>query len=83
MPGRLELLVVALTILAVVGVAWFVKGGHWRRGRLLFLGVALLGGLAVLARRLGWGELLVVLVLLGIPFFVLPARRAPEPGPRR
>jgi hypothetical protein len=89
--GRAELLVVFLTVLAVVAAAWFIKAGHWRRGRLLLVTLAIFGVLGLLSRRLGLGELVIVLVLVLVPFFVLPARRPPSarrrpdgaPGPDR
>jgi hypothetical protein len=80
--GRVELFVVFLTVLAVVAAAWFIKTGLWRRARLLLVTLAIFGGLGLLTRRLGIGELLVVAVLVLVPFFVLPARRPPA-GTRR
>lgn len=73
--GRLELLIVVVTVLAVIAAAWLIKTGLWRRASLLVVTVGIFGGLALLTRRVGWGELVIVAVLLGIPFFlVAPAR---------
>jgi hypothetical protein len=72
-----QLLVVALTALALVSVASVLKTGLWRRARLALVGVALVVALGVLARRIGLGELLVLAVVVLIPFFVVPARRPP------
>jgi len=71
--GRVELLLVFLTALAGIGVAWFARTGRWRQRRLVPITLAVLAGYALLARRLGWGELLVVAVLV-IPVMFLPAR---------
>jgi hypothetical protein len=76
MAGK-QLLLVALTALALVLVAWAAKSGLWRRGRLAFVAIALVLALGVLARRIGLGEVLVLAVVVLIPFFVVPARRAP------
>ncbi len=75
-----QLLVVALTALALVLVAWVAKAGLWRRGRLALVSVAIVVALGVLARRIGLGEVLVLAVVVLIPFFVVPARRAPPSG---
>jgi hypothetical protein len=71
--GRLELLVVVLTLLAGVGVAWFATTGRWRQRRLVPITLAGLIAYVLLARRLGWGELLVVAVLV-VPLVFLPVR---------
>jgi hypothetical protein len=71
--GRVELLVVLLAALAAVGVAWWARTGRWRQRRLLPITLAVLGAYVLLARRLGWGELLVVAVIL-VPLLVLPVR---------
>jgi hypothetical protein len=71
--GRVELLLVFLTALAGIGVAWFARTGRWRQRRLVPITLAVLAGYALLARRLGWGELLVVAVLV-VPVMFLPAR---------
>ncbi|ABC83893.1 hypothetical protein Adeh_4129 [Anaeromyxobacter dehalogenans 2CP-C] len=73
--GRTELFLVVLLALAVVGVAWFLRTGAWKRGRIGIVAAGLLVGLLLLTRRVGWGELAVVLVLAGIPFFLLAPRR--------
>lgn len=80
--GRQELLVVVLLALALVTVAWFVKTGLWRRGRMVIVAVGLLAGLALLTRRVGLGELLVLVAVLGVPVLLLTPGRA-EPGRRR
>ncbi|WP_242337242.1 MULTISPECIES: hypothetical protein [Anaeromyxobacter] len=71
--GRVELLVVLLTALAAISVAWFARSGRWRQRRFVPLTIALLSAYALLARRLGWGELLVLAVLV-VPLVFLPAR---------
>ncbi len=81
--GRVELLVLSLTALAAIAVAWFIQTGLWRRGRLVLVTVTVFGGLALLTRRIGWGELAVLAVVVLVPFFVLPARRRPAPGAKR
>ncbi len=78
MMGRLELLVVVAVALAMVGVAWFLRTGLWRRGRLALVALALLAGFLLLTRRVGWGELLVVLVLLLLPALLLGPAREPR-----
>jgi hypothetical protein len=80
--ARSELLVVVLTILAVITGAWLLKTGLWRRTSLLLVTATVFGGLALLTRRVGWGELVVIALLLGIPFLIFaPARpRKPAPG---
>ncbi|BDG03238.1 hypothetical protein [Anaeromyxobacter oryzae] len=81
--GRVELLVLFLTALAAIAAAWFIKTSLWRRARLLLVTVAIFGGLALLTRRIGLGELLVLVVVVLVPFFVLPARRPPAAGGKR
>ncbi len=71
--GRLELLVLILTALAGIGVAWFARTGRWRQRRLLPITIAVLVAYVLLARRLGWGELLVIAVLV-VPLVFLPVR---------
>jgi hypothetical protein len=73
--GRQQLLVIAAAGLALLGVAWFIRSGRWRERRLLFVSVALLVALGVLSRRVGWGELLVLAAVIGIPFILLAPRR--------
>jgi hypothetical protein len=73
--GRTELFLIVLLALAVVGVAWFLRTGAWKRGRIGIVAAGVLVGLLLLTRRVGWGELAVVLVLAGIPFFLLAPRR--------
>lgn len=71
--GRVELLVVVLAALAALGVAWWARTGRWRHRRLLPITVAILAAHVLLARRLGWGELLVVAVI-AVPLLLLPVR---------
>jgi hypothetical protein len=80
--GRQELLVVVLVALAIVGLAWFLRTGVWKRGRLVVVALAVTGAVLVLSRRVGLGELLVVVAVLGIPL-LLVARRAPDGQDRR
>jgi hypothetical protein len=81
--GRQELAIVVLLALALVAVAWFVKTGLWRRGRLALVALAALAALALLTRRVGLGELLVLLAVLGLPALLFMARPAPPRGGRR
>jgi O-antigen ligase len=74
--GRAQLFSLAALILAAIAVAWLLRGGYLRRGGRIWLVVlAVVAALAVLARRVGWGELAVLAVLALVPVFVLPARR--------
>lgn len=76
--GRQELAVVVLLALALVLVAWFVKTGLWRRGRMVIVGVALVAGLALLTRRVGVGELLILVAVVGVPLLLVAPWRAPR-----
>jgi len=78
--GRVQLFSLAALLLAAVFVAWWVRGGHVRRGRLWLVTVLAAGALAVLSRRVGWGELAVLAVLVLVPVMVMPARRPPPGG---
>jgi hypothetical protein len=80
--GRQELAIVVLLALALVAVAWFAKTGLWRRGRLALVAVAAVAALALLTRRVGLGELLVLLAVLGLPALLLLARAPPPRRPR-
>ncbi|WP_242342040.1 hypothetical protein [Anaeromyxobacter terrae] len=71
--GRVQLLVLVLTALAAISVAWFARTGRWRQRRLVPITIAVLGAYVLLARRLGWGELLVLAVLV-VPLVFLPTR---------
>ncbi len=79
--GRIQLLVLALTALAAVSVAWLARTGRWRQRRLVPITIAALGAYVLLARRLGWGELLVLAVLV-VPLVFLPARLVRPGGSR-
>jgi hypothetical protein len=79
--GRLELLVLVLTALAGIGVAWFARTGRWRQRRLVPITIAVLVAYVLLARRLGWGELLVIAVLV-VPLVFLPVRLLGGDRPR-
>jgi hypothetical protein len=78
--GRMELLVVAALALALLGIAWLLRTGLWKRGRLALLGIALLAGFLLLTHRVGWGELLILVAVLGVPILLLAPRRPPRPG---
>jgi hypothetical protein len=79
--GRSQLFSLAALLLAAVAVAWILRGGYVRRGgRIWLVVVGAVAALAVLARRVGWGELAVLAVLALLPLLVLPARRAPPDG---
>ncbi|HSD19862.1 MAG TPA: hypothetical protein VLC54_07490 [Anaeromyxobacter sp.] len=79
--GRVELLVLVVTVLAGIGVAWFARTGRWRQRRLLPITIAVLVAYVLLARRLGWGELLVIAVLV-VPLVFLPVRLLGGSRPR-
>ena len=79
--GRLELLVLVVTVLAGIGVAWFARTGRWRQRRLVPITIAVLVAYVLLARRLGWGELLVIAVL-AVPLVFLPVRLLGGDRPR-
>ena len=79
--GRVELLVLVVTVLAGIGVAWFARTGRWRQRRLLPITIAVLVAYVLLARRLGWGELLVIAVLV-VPLVFLPVRLLGGDRPR-
>jgi hypothetical protein len=79
--GRVELLVLVLTVLAGIGVAWFARTGRWRQRRLVPITIAVLVAYVLLARRLGWGELLVIAVLV-VPLVFLPVRLLGGDRPR-
>lgn len=80
--GRQELAIVVLVALALVTVAWFLKTGLWRRGRLALVGLAAVAALALLTRRVGLGELLVLLAVLGLPALLALSRAGPPRGRR-
>jgi hypothetical protein len=66
----------ALLLLLLVAVAWFIRTGLWSTKRLLPLGLALLVGLALLSRRIGLGEILVITAVIVIPGVLFaPSRR--------
>lgn len=81
--GRLELLVLFLTGLAAIAAAWFIRTGLWRRARLGLVTAAIFGGLALLSRRVGLAELVVLAVIVLVPLLVLPARRPPAASGKR
>jgi hypothetical protein len=80
--GRTELLVIVGIALLLVGSAWFLRTGLWKRGRLVWVALAVGAGFLLLTRRLGWGELLVVLAVLGFPALLLLPRRSARPERR-
>ena len=65
----------ALLALAIVAAAWFVRSGRWREWRLLPISLALLAGLALVSRRVGWGELAFIAGLIVVPAILLAPRR--------
>ncbi len=79
--GRAELFAVLGIGLALVGVAWWVRDGHWRRARLWPVTLALVVALGVLSRRMGMGEVLVVATLVLVPALVV-GRGRPAGGKR-
>jgi hypothetical protein len=80
--GQTQLVTLTFTLLAVVAVAWLFRAGHWKRGRLLLVTGGIAVALALLTRRLGLAELVILAVLVLLPALLLPARR-PRPDPRR
>lgn len=68
--GR-QALIVFLLLLCVVAAGWFLRAGLWRRGRLALVTLAIFGGLALLSRRVGLGELLVIAVVALVPAMLL------------
>jgi len=80
--GRVQVFSLAALFLAVVFMAWWVRGGHVRRGPLWLVTLLAAGLLAALSRRVGWGELAVLAVLVLVPIMVMPARRPPPHTPR-
>lgn len=77
MWGRPQLFSLAALVLVAVAVAWLLRSGHLRRGgRVWLVALGAVAALAVLARRVGWGELAVLAVLALLPVLVLPVRRA-------
>ncbi|HET8734460.1 MAG TPA: hypothetical protein VFM45_11910 [Anaeromyxobacteraceae bacterium] len=71
-----------LLALALVAVAWLVKTGLWRRGRLAIVALAAVAALALLTRRVGLGELLVLVAVLGLPALLFLQRAPPRRGGR-
>jgi hypothetical protein len=64
-----------LLVLLLVAVGWFVRTRRWRERRLLPLGVALVALLALLSRRVGWAELLVIATVIVVPAILFAPRR--------
>lgn len=64
-----------LLLLLVAAVAWLVRSSRWRERRLWFLAAALLAGLALLSRRVGWAELLLIAGLIVVPAVLFAPRR--------
>jgi len=74
MASRQALLVLMGLALALVCVAWFLRSGLWRRQRLAVVAIGAVVLLAVLSRRVGVGELLVLAVLTLIPAMLFSRR---------
>ena len=72
---RQALLLAAATALVAITLAWFARERLWRRPPLVVIMVALVVGLLFLLRRIGWGELLVVAVVILVPMLLVPARK--------
>jgi FtsH-binding integral membrane protein len=72
---RQALLVAAATALVAIMLAWFARERLWRRPPLIVIMVALAVGLLFLFRRIGWGEILVVAVVVLVPMLLVPARK--------
>jgi hypothetical protein len=62
-------------VLLLVAVAWFVRTHRWRERRLLPVAVALVAALALLSRRVGWGELTVIAAVIVVPAILFAPRR--------
>lgn len=83
MYGR-QALIVFLLLLCVTAAGWFLRTGLWRRGRLALVTFAIFGGLALLSRRVGLGELVVIAVVALVPaMLLLPGGKKPTAGGRR
>jgi hypothetical protein len=74
MVARQALLLVAALVLAFVGVAWFLRSGLWQRPRLAVFAIAAVVALALLSRRVGVGELVVVAVVALVPAMLFSRR---------
>ncbi len=83
MWGRAQLFSLVALFLAVIALAWMFRGGYVRRGRLWVVTIGLLVALGVLARRMGWGEIAVLVVLAFVPLMMLPARKEGPGGQPR
>jgi hypothetical protein len=65
-----------LLILLLIAVAWLIRTGRWREKRVLPVSLALLSGLGLLSRRVGWSEFLLIAALIAIPLILFaPTRR--------
>lgn len=73
--SRTQLLVLVLALLSAVTVGWIWRSGLWRRHRVAIVGGAILLGLLLLSRRLGWQELAMVGGVVLLAAVMVPARR--------
>lgn len=64
-----------LLVLLLVAVAWFIRTRRLGERRLLPIGIALVAGLALLSRRVGWGELLLIAAAIVVPAIIVQPRR--------
>lgn len=87
---RALLVLVSLGVLAAAAY-WLVRRGHWKRPRFALLTAGVVVGLLLLTRRVGWGELGVLAVLVLLPWALVgpnfnknarPARPPPRQLPR-
>jgi TRAP-type C4-dicarboxylate transport system permease small subunit len=72
---RAQLLVLALSLLALVALGWIAWTGLWRRHRVALVGAGILLGLLALTRRLGWPELAILGGVVLAALLLVPARR--------
>lgn len=76
--GRGELYAVVIAALCAIVLAWLLRTQAWRRFRVAIVGAAVLATFLVVTRRLGLGELLVVIALVVVPaVLVATLRRTP------
>jgi hypothetical protein len=64
----------ALLVLLLIAVAWFIRTRRLGERRLWPIGIALVAGLALLSRRVGWGELLLIVAVIVIPAILFAPR---------
>ncbi len=86
MLAQWSLLVLFAVAMFAATAWWFVRAGHWKRPRLALFTIGIFGGLLLLTRRVGWGELVVLAVLILLPYMLVgpnPNKKRPPPAARR